>query len=253
MGAANAKAVFALWGHLSHVPFRALLYMAVVAKDHDPRYWGGWEALALAIGRGPAELGDPERRTSARKAVERVMAALAKAHAIERLNVAAPGRNAEYRIITGETVHSGISTDDPQDIHPPLSEGRTPPAQQGASRPKGRRTANGTPPAERANAPRSVGVTPPAERGAEERAGASRKKKDLVVVTQDDNGASPARDRAREAAPPGGLKLIPGSGRRSKAHPPDQPALWPAPVETEEEPWTPSETTTPSTSSYRVG
>jgi len=98
MGIANVNEAFALWGHLDHAPFRVFLYMAKVARDDDPRFWQGREALALAIGRGPSELADPTIRKAAYRAVARATAALVKAGAVVVTAPARPGRNAEYTL-----------------------------------------------------------------------------------------------------------------------------------------------------------
>jgi hypothetical protein len=53
MGRENANLAYARWAHLSHVPFRLLVYMALRSIDDDnpPQFWGGREELAHALGR----------------------------------------------------------------------------------------------------------------------------------------------------------------------------------------------------------
>jgi hypothetical protein len=53
MGAGNVKLVYGLWGHLPDRAFRLLAYMALSSLDTDepPRFWGGREAAAIALGR----------------------------------------------------------------------------------------------------------------------------------------------------------------------------------------------------------
>lgn len=52
MGAGNVSRVYKEWSCLEHRPFRALAYMALVSMDRDdpPKYWGGRDDLAVALG-----------------------------------------------------------------------------------------------------------------------------------------------------------------------------------------------------------
>ncbi|ALQ31221.1 hypothetical protein AA310_05810 [Arthrobacter sp. YC-RL1] len=95
MGASNVAMVFAHWAHLDHREARALTYMANVSLDADfpPVYFGGWEALAAALG---ADI-DSKRESSRRTAV-RVLGALAKAGAIVSSGKARTGVRAEYAL-----------------------------------------------------------------------------------------------------------------------------------------------------------
>src|SRR3954452_2490781 len=98
MGAGNVSAAYAVWSHRlkdQHRAFRVLLYMANVAKDGDtpPRFWGGRDALALALGRRPTT--KPQQHAAyeaARAAVDELVAV----GAIECTGRPRPGRNAEY-------------------------------------------------------------------------------------------------------------------------------------------------------------
>ena len=57
MGAGNVGLVYARWGHLPHAPFRVLAYMALRTLDDGdpPRFWGGRESLAVALGRSASQ------------------------------------------------------------------------------------------------------------------------------------------------------------------------------------------------------
>jgi hypothetical protein len=87
MGAANALAAFRLYGgKVPPASMAALLYMALVAKDHDqePSWWEGHEALSeMAFGRkAPAREDDPNERRAALQSVSRALAPLFAAGAI---------------------------------------------------------------------------------------------------------------------------------------------------------------------------
>jgi hypothetical protein len=106
MGAGNVKAVYARWGELPHVPFRALAYMALVSldKDRPPRYWGGREDLAsAALGRKIPDRddGDPNvsrERRAAFRAVDRAVRHLTETGAIEVAESARNYRRATYTL-----------------------------------------------------------------------------------------------------------------------------------------------------------
>lgn len=93
VGATNVARVFATWGDLPHVAFRALTYMALVTMDSDktPRYYGGVEALSVALGR-------PEVSRADRKAVSDALTVLRRAGAIEGLIKGSRGHRAEYAL-----------------------------------------------------------------------------------------------------------------------------------------------------------
>lgn len=103
MGYGNVKAVYGVWGDLPDGAFRLLAYMALIAKDEDdpPRFYGGRETLAYALGwavedkrtTDPVEIA---KREQAFKSVHRTLGILKKAGAITTLVAAAPGRTAEY-------------------------------------------------------------------------------------------------------------------------------------------------------------
>lgn len=108
MGAGNVKAVYETWSSLPDRQFRVLAYMALVSKDGDavPTYWGGWKALAGAIGRGGHEQLTAAEARAAKEAVRVALKALTKAGAIDVSRSSAPGRNATYEIhlpATGQT------------------------------------------------------------------------------------------------------------------------------------------------------
>lgn len=104
MGARNVAAVFTHWPHLGHVPFRVLVFMALVAKDGDkePRYWGGVEALAEALGRPVRASGDVAHRDQV--AVSSALTALVRAGAVRVLVKPVKGRRAEYGLVIDPTI-----------------------------------------------------------------------------------------------------------------------------------------------------
>lgn len=110
MGYHNVRKVFAYWVHLDHRETRALAYMANESRDADtpPIYFGGWEALAYALGANVQ--GSPE---SARKTAMRALGALSKAGAIVSSGQARAGVRANYAIAL-----------DPQITFRPVGKGR---------------------------------------------------------------------------------------------------------------------------------
>lgn len=106
MGAKNVKTVYANWAHLRDGPFRLLVFMANTALDSDvePRYWGGREALAIALGRfrriagGRTPEEEARERDAAYLAVKRALRQLKNSGAITTLNVAGPGTRSDYRL-----------------------------------------------------------------------------------------------------------------------------------------------------------
>ena len=94
MGATNVLAVLRNWPNLEHKEMRALVYMAVKSMDDDvpPRYWGGWENLAVVLGHGTSK---PE---TARVLTNRTLSALSKAGAIVSSGQARQGVRAEYAL-----------------------------------------------------------------------------------------------------------------------------------------------------------
>ncbi len=92
MGAQNVAKVFANWRHLSHREARALLFMANMALDADkpPVYFGGWAAVAEALGLSDA--------ASARRMTMQVFAALRAAGATVSSGQARINVRAEYAL-----------------------------------------------------------------------------------------------------------------------------------------------------------
>lgn len=92
MGAQNVAKVFANWRHLKHREARALLFMANMALDADkpPVYFGGWEAVAAALGLSDA--------ASARRMTMQVFAALRAAGATVSSGQARMNVRAEYAL-----------------------------------------------------------------------------------------------------------------------------------------------------------
>lgn len=95
MGATNVAKVFANWRHLSHREARALLFMANMALDADkpPVYFGGWEAVASALG-----LDCEGRRRSAEEVYRKTLASLGAAGAVVSSGQAKLGVRAEYAL-----------------------------------------------------------------------------------------------------------------------------------------------------------
>lgn len=111
MGAGNVAQVYARWAHLPDRAFRLLVFMSLISLDHDaePKFWGGREQLAGALGRitppEPAQGDTSARAEQARKdrradfeAVKSGIRDLVDNHVIEVASRARPGRNAEYRL-----------------------------------------------------------------------------------------------------------------------------------------------------------
>lgn len=92
MGAQNVSKVFTHWRHLSHREARALIFMANMALDADkpPRYFGGWAALAEALGLSDAP--------SAKRMTMQVFAALRAAGATVSSGQARMNVRAEYAL-----------------------------------------------------------------------------------------------------------------------------------------------------------
>ena len=98
MGAGNVSRVYKEWSCLEHRPFRALAYMALVSMDRDdpPKYWGGRDDLAVALGypmpEAPADDNKGQSATDARAArarghhaVDKVTQSLVKQGAVLRI------------------------------------------------------------------------------------------------------------------------------------------------------------------------
>lgn len=111
MGASNVALVFAYWGALPGAPFRLLTFMALTALDADdpPRFWGGRDALAQALGRSvPPEPDDDDdsdeaaavrrQRKRAHEAVRIGLKELVATGAVTVAKEARAGRRAEYRL-----------------------------------------------------------------------------------------------------------------------------------------------------------
>lgn len=96
MGASNVVAAYAYWrGGLSHRDLHALVFMAVTALDSDrpPVYYGGWEAVAQALG-----LDLEGNRASAKRTTAKALTALTEAGAITSSGTARAGVRAEYAL-----------------------------------------------------------------------------------------------------------------------------------------------------------
>ncbi|GAA4824782.1 hypothetical protein ACFQ0K_17840 [Nocardioides caeni] len=133
MGAANVKAVYHLWGHLDGLPFRVLVYMALVAKDKDdpPLYFAGHRALQEEALRR-SDVGS----TAAEQATKRAVRALTKEKAITlrndptrrtstyALNLVLGGRSATPR---EGTLSDPPNVDTPVTHRPPTPDAERPP------------------------------------------------------------------------------------------------------------------------------
>jgi len=132
MGAGNVKLVFAVWGDLPHAPFRMLAYMALRSMDSDdpPRFWGGREELAYAIGR-PVPEGKDEAANRERKtifgAVKDTQRALKARGAITLLKDAGPGQNAVFAINLRTPIVGGSQTPPGVAQSPPVGGSQTSP------------------------------------------------------------------------------------------------------------------------------
>lgn len=146
LAALDAAAVVGLDGN----PTRVLVRMALSALDDAaaPVYFGGWEPLALALGRiVPPPSDDPaaiRARRQAEEAVRLAMKPLVAGRLVSVERRGAPGRNARYSLTLG-----------------PVDNSVTPPTEPGVSR-------EPTPLAQRGNTPGSARPTPLIEPGAEE-------------------------------------------------------------------------------------
>lgn len=114
VGASNAVKVFA-WPDLTHRQKVALLFMAVISLDADmpPRYWGGWEMLARAIGIDVGDGSDPRVMANAAEQVRRVIASLVTAGAVVSSSQARTNVRAEYALAL-----------DPEFTYRPVGSGR---------------------------------------------------------------------------------------------------------------------------------
>lgn len=94
MGASNVAKVFEHWPHLRYREKVALLFMANTALDADapPRYWRGWESLALALGF------DISNERNATEQVRRALADLTEAGAVVSSSRARINIRAEYAL-----------------------------------------------------------------------------------------------------------------------------------------------------------
>ena len=96
MGASNVVAAYTYWrARLSHRDLHALVFMAVTALDSDrpPVYYGGWEAVAQALG-----LDLEGNRASAKRTTVKALTALTEAGAVTSSGTARAGVRAEYAL-----------------------------------------------------------------------------------------------------------------------------------------------------------
>jgi hypothetical protein len=110
VGAAAAITAMSRFPSVSDFAMRALIQMALTSLDRDdpPRYFGGWEATARALGRDVPELADEltgderreveRQRENARRAVGRAVKELVAAGAVSRTNRPKVGSRAVYHL-----------------------------------------------------------------------------------------------------------------------------------------------------------
>nr|WP_146177743.1 hypothetical protein [Sphaerisporangium cinnabarinum] len=145
MGASNASAAFIVGSDLPHVQKIVLIRMALVTLDADqpPRYFAGWELLALALGYDvpPTTDQSPEaksRRHTARTNVRRALAELKRKGLITSHGFARQGRNAEYHLHLLRTASSGASREvTTTSLDTPRAEPPTPSEGGGGDLPEG--------------------------------------------------------------------------------------------------------------------
>jgi hypothetical protein len=140
MGAGNVGLAFARWGSLNHAPFRALVYMAHRSLDsgNPPRFWGGREDLASALGRPiPEPYGEEfeKMRKADFEMVKKVIGALTKAGAITMFQAPSAGQNAVYTLNL-RTVVDELSTGGGGNSVPPTG-GNSVPRMVGTGFPEG--------------------------------------------------------------------------------------------------------------------
>lgn len=105
MGAGNVARAYAVWSHLPDREFRLLALMALTALDEPNgsqparHYFGGRDHLALALGRKPD--------TAGIRAVQRAIAGLVNAGAIERTCHARDGQRQVYRLNLDTSTRNG--------------------------------------------------------------------------------------------------------------------------------------------------
>ena len=116
MGAGNVSRVYKEWSCLEHRPFRALAYMALVSMDRDdpPKYWGGRDDLAVALGypmpEAPADDNKGQSATDARAArarghhaVDKVTQSLVKQGAVLRIRQGSFRSHAVFALLFSAT------------------------------------------------------------------------------------------------------------------------------------------------------
>jgi len=209
MGAGLVKAAYAVGAvcSIDHAPMRVFVYMALVAVDSDPepRYWGGYDDLAVAMGKsGPA----------GHRAAGRALSALSTAGLIQSSG-AAPGRNSRYRLLDGNAVPlRPLANRATPDAHRPANVGRSA-SDEAVDNSR-------TPDAHLSNAGRSPVATPDAHRPTEEEAGELGGGKPSRYCANHPNGTAqpcgPCRDArlADDARSQGSKQDIPRTPRPPK-------------------------------------
>lgn len=108
MGIGNVQSALIEYPNISDFAMRALVQMAAMALDRDtpPKYYGGWEATARALGRRIPDLRDdlpPDQynevlrlRSNAQRAVGRAVKELVACGAVIRTNRAKVGQRSVY-------------------------------------------------------------------------------------------------------------------------------------------------------------
>jgi hypothetical protein len=225
MGAGNVKLVYARWGDLPDGPMRLLLYMAVTAMDdgEQPRFWGGRDALAVAMGRMVPDKhteDDAEKleRALAFKAVNRTIAALRKAGAITAMSGAAPGHNAVYALNLGIR-RSPLTGDQSKPKRSPSSgdqsRSKTGPKKRADAK-NGPHSAGATVPSNWAERSPFRGQMVPSEWGPEEY------EEEVRTESKDESAEVPTTSHPPRVpeAPPKIVELFPGASQEARYRPP---------------------------------
>ncbi|PQZ91682.1 hypothetical protein CQ018_13715 [Arthrobacter sp. MYb227] len=118
MGFRNVSKVYTYWRHLGHREVRLLTFFALMANDDafPPRYFGGWQSGAEALGLDPYG----ERQRSAAEVFRKASAALRQAGAIVSSG-STGGSRSEYALTLEPTVTYAPSIAGYRNGHPVIN------------------------------------------------------------------------------------------------------------------------------------